>query len=652
MTAGFVIVGVFALMVHMLLAQTKQDLQGIAIALTERWVTPAVGQRDVIMGILRGDAVSPAAERRLNFAAQVSGILSYRIVGADGWVRRTTKSSPGPRITRFTGDYANYEREVVASGKPVAVVDGHTELIHSHHSDKVQATVFHPITVGDEVIAVVSAEVDLTAQHDAAADQFMTELVLLLILTVLAVSHNVASAVLIVRERRVAARINHLALHDSLTGAPNRAAFAEQLSKTLAGAEQNGTLSAMHIIDLDRFKMVNDTMGHDAGDALLVNVAGALKQQSKTNDVFARLGGDEFVFLQRGAESREEVARRSEALAEGVRAITSLNGTPVNASASVGAATTADSTNAEELQRFADAALYHAKELGRDCAVVFEPGMDAGIRQRNELRALLRKALSGSTFELFYQPLHCAEDGSLNGFEALLRLPDGTGGFVSPTVFIPIAEEMQITPAIGAWVLEQACRAAQEWPSHISVSVNLSPQQFEHDIVDVVKTALEESGLAPNRLNVEITENLFISKPAEVAQILAELRDIGVQIVMDDFGTGYSSLQHLWRFPFDKLKVDRSCFQSLGESQGVSEILRTISAMSDAMNLAVTAEGIETEAQKAFACSAGYNELQGFLYSRPMPYASVTEYIENISAEADAANGRPGSPTLVAPVAA
>ncbi len=253
--------------------------------------------------------------------------------------------------------------------------------------------------------------------------------------------------------------------------------------------------------------------------------------------------------------------------------------------------------------------------------------MDGELKTRNTLRVMLRHALETDAFELHYQPIHEAESGALLGFEALLRLHDGDGGMISPAKFIPIAEDMGLTPRLGQWVLNEACRTASQWPADLSIAVNLSVQQFREDLVTVVESALALSGLAASRLELEITELLFIAEPDSVTEQLHRLKALGVRVVMDDFGTGYSSLSYLWKFPFDKLKVDRSCFMSLDQSENVGEVLRTISAMSGAMNLRVVAEGIETEVQRAFACQAGYDELQGFLCGRPMPLEAVTQYI-------------------------
>ena len=256
------------------------------------------------------------------------------------------------------------------------------------------------------------------------------------------------------------------------------------------------------------------------------------------------------------------------------------------------------------------------------------------MRTRNALRERLRAAIENADLVVHYQPQHAAEDGQLVGFEALVRLADGAGGFVSPMDFIPIAEEMHLMGQLGAIVLSSAAKEAMRWPEHLHVAVNLSPQQFEGDVVGIVSDALRASGLSAERLELEITESLFISNPEHVAAQLRSLKDLGVRIAMDDFGTGYSSLSYLWQFPFDKLKVDRSCFARLGDKTAangrdarVIAVLDTIGAMGRAMNLRITAEGIETSDQHAYARQAGYDEVQGFLYGRPMPVEELPAHI-------------------------
>ena len=450
------------------------------------------------------------------------------------------------------------------------------------------------------------------------------------VLAFLAILHTFHASRLIGTLRRSEARVKHMAHHDTLTDLANRSQFNEALSEAFAEEQKDDVHVAVHMIDLDGFKAVNDTQGHDAGDAVLRMVSERLVATARETDIVARLGGDEFALIQRDVTTVEQAKRLGDRLSERVRDIREIDGVPVAVGASVGTAVAPlHAHDADTLVKCADIALYAAKDAGKNRCEVFTSGMEEVLKERNALRELLFKAIEEDGFALHFQPLHNAQNGVLCSFEALVRLPDGESGLVSPGRFIPLAEELGLTTKLGNWVLRKACSTAVLWPDHLRVSVNLSPQQFEGDVVAVVKDVLAESGLAPNRLELEITEGLFLNETPNVLDQLNALKAIGVRIAMDDFGTGYSSLSYLWQFPFDKLKVDRSCFQSLGRNDDVAEVLRTIISMGHAMNLCVTAEGIETLEQQDFAAEAGYDELQGFLLGKPMPETDLAAYILN-----------------------
>ena len=469
---------------------------------------------------------------------------------------------------------------------------------------------------------------------------------------VLSVLSALYGMVLIRSLKRSSARIHHIAAHDPLTGLANRDRFHKQLQRALLELPANSGQRqlAVHLVDLDGFKSVNDTLGHAAGDELLREVSRRLLALVGDDHLVARLGGDEFAILQSNLRSPADALSLAEHVVEAMRTIKFVAEAPIDVSASVGIAIAPrDADEVEALQICADVALYRAKDEGRNRYALFEPGMEKEARRKHALRLTLRTALAAGRLELHYQPLHDASTKKLLGFEALLRVRDDDGSLISPAAFIPVAEEMGLMPQLGGWVLSCACRDAARWPQNLRIAVNLSPQQFQSGIIDVVESALRESGLDPSRLELEITESLFIRDPSAVAQTLHQLKAFGVRIVMDDFGTGYSSLSYLWQFPFDKLKVDRSCFKGLADGSGaVPEVLRTISVMSKAMNLRLTAEGVETEFQRDFAMNAGYDELQGFLFSRPVPIRDATAYIATVDATSDDA----ATPTRTMPEAA
>ncbi len=592
-------------------------LDRIVLNSSERWA-PALAEAPIIDALLAGRPVEREILASLSQSFTRNGITRIDLFTPDGrFVHAIAGAAPA----------APFDRTYL---EPLSAGEWR---LHSHHAaddgGRYLADLFAPVMRGGTLVGALRMELDITAARADFLSTMRTAVALLAFLGIVGLTATGVNAFLITRQRRDSDRIHHLAHNDALTGIANRNRFLAALDRDLA-APQGTSGIALHMIDLDGFKSVNDSLGHDAGDQLLRVIAARIADCAGDDDLVARLGGDEFAVIQRNVETREDAAFLSERMLEAARAVRDLGEVPVSVTLSIGVALAPEhATMPSELQNCADAAVYRAKSAGRNQSVVFEVGMDGELKTRNTLRVMLRRALENEEFELHYQPLHAADSGALLGFEALLRLKDGDSGYISPGKFIPIAEEMGLTPRLGQWVLNEACRTAAAWPQSLSVAVNLSPQQFREDLVTVVESALALSGLAAERLELEITESLFIAEPGPVAEQLHRLKDLGVRIVMDDFGTGYSSLSYLWKFPFDKLKVDRSCFMSLEESEQVGEVLRTISAMSGAMNLRVTAEGIETEMQRTFACQAGYDELQGFLCGRPMPLDNVGSYIQS-----------------------
>jgi diguanylate cyclase (GGDEF)-like protein/PAS domain S-box-containing protein len=430
--------------------------------------------------------------------------------------------------------------------------------------------------------------------------------------------------------RLAQALISHMAHHDGLTGLANRIQLVAKLESALAALRSQGGSVAVHFIDLDRFKNVNDTLGHDGGDFLLKAVAERLRSVIRADDVVARLGGDEFVVVQtsvRDKDQAEEFARR---LTSAITAPMKRGEQEIVATVSVGVALApADGTNPERLLKSADLALYKAKADGRNCFRFFQSEMDNELEARFKLEKIIRDAALHDRFELHYQPLFEMADRHLIGFEALIRLHGEDGTFIPPLVFIPVAEDLRLIDKIGAWVLREACRTAATWPENLTVAVNLSPAQFSAGRVsDIVAAALKETGLAPPRLELEITETLLLGNSEAIMSELQTLKAMGVAIVMDDFGTGYSSLSYLWRFPFDKIKIDRSFMQGF-ESSGrdAKTVVKTIIALGRELNMRVTVEGVETAAQVAFLDKANGDQVQGYFFGRPMPATEVSASI-------------------------
>jgi diguanylate cyclase (GGDEF)-like protein len=423
---------------------------------------------------------------------------------------------------------------------------------------------------------------------------------------------------------RAEARIRHLDAHEPLTGLLHRARFVAALDEAAALHGAQGLELAVLCLDLDGLREINEAEGHEAGDAVLRAVAAALKSAGP-DILLARLGGDEFAVARLRSGSRAE----AESLARSVLAAVRSAG-PVTARIGV-ARLPADGDTAAALLRSADLALNRARALPEPGFVFFEREIEAALQARRDLEARLRETLARDAFDLHFQPLFDARRDRLVGFEALLRMPadapgaTGAGGFVSPAVFVPVAEEIGLISEIGGWVLRRACAVAAEWPPHLSVAVNLSPAQFrEGGVHRTVREALQASGLSPERLELEITEGLVLGDDAGVMRELADLKALGVKIAMDDFGTGYSSLSYLWKFPFDKIKIDRSFMRAFAEAdRNVANVIAAILSLSAALKMRVTAEGVETEAQAAFLKALGCDEVQGFFFGRPMPVADV-----------------------------
>ncbi|NQV21408.1 MAG: EAL domain-containing protein, partial [Rhodospirillales bacterium] len=435
-----------------------------------------------------------------------------------------------------------------------------------------------------------------------------------------------------ITDRKVAEeKVYRQAKYDSLTGLPNRALFGERLSYELVRAKRSGKPLGVMFIDLDRFKWVNDTMGHSAGDELLKEVSRRLTTTFREADTVARLGGDEFTVLLpeiRRASDTELAARKIlSALAEPFH----IDGRELFISGSVGITVAPmDGDDIGTLMRNADNAMYRAKEAGRNGFAFFEPDMDATVRERLQLESDLRHSVERGELELRYQPIVDFKTGRTTGVEALVRWRHAEHGYVPPDRFIPIAEESSLIADIGEWVLRTACCQARAWydagivGSHISV--NLSSRQFIYrDVEEMVRDALKESGLPPKMLTLEITENTLLDEKTELIKILNNLRALGVGISLDDFGTGYSSLSYLRRFPVDTLKIDRSFVSELAVEPGDAALCQAIIAMAHNLGIEVVAEGIETPEQFNFLHDIGCNYAQGFFLSMPIRAEEYTE---------------------------
>jgi diguanylate cyclase (GGDEF)-like protein len=419
-------------------------------------------------------------------------------------------------------------------------------------------------------------------------------------------------------------RITQLAFNDVLTGLPNRTMFQQQLEHLFRAAHGSDKLFALHCLDLDQFKVINDTLGHPAGDSLLVEAAHRVQNAAKGHFV-ARLGGDEFVVLQAVGEDRNSIDRLARDILVGMAQPMSLDGNEIVPSTSIGIAIAPqDGEDGGTLLRNADLALYRAKEAGRGTYAFFEQSLNERAQQRRQLESDLRLALERGEFELFYQPLFDLEHNRICSFEALLRWRHPKRGLVSPADFVPVAEDTGLIVPIGAWVIREACSRAARWPDNVRIAVNVSAVQFHRGALqETILRALADSGLAPDRLEVEITESVFLEGGDTTLRLLHALRTLGVRIALDDFGTGYSSLSYLQSFPFDKLKIDRSFIQNLLTRKGATAIVHAITELANALGIETTAEGVEETAQLMELRAHGCSSVQGFLFSEPMMVADV-----------------------------
>ncbi|MBR0742148.1 EAL domain-containing protein [Bradyrhizobium liaoningense] len=430
-------------------------------------------------------------------------------------------------------------------------------------------------------------------------------------------------------------RIAHMAHYDALTDLPNRVLMRGHLERRVAELGQGKPFAILYI-DVDEFKGVNDQLGHEVGDELLRQVANRLRACVSGNDLVARLGGDEFAVIKAGTNDPAELTALAETILAALRTPVNCKGQEIPTDASIGIAIAPDhGDKSDDLLKRADLAMYAAKSEGRRTFRIFSPEYDAKARQRRQLELDLRQALARGEFEVHYQPLVDLAANVVTGCEALLRWRHPERGMVSPADFIPVAEDIGLIGEIGEWVLKQACTEAASWPGQIHVAVNVSPVQFRSRTLALkVAAALAESGLAPGRLELEITETVLIRDDEEALTILQQLRELGVRIALDDFGTGYSSLSYLHRFPFDKIKIDRSFINDIGQSEDSSPIVQAVVHMAAARHMATTAEGVETEAQREVLRQLGCSQMQGWLFSPAVPAAKLKQLL---SAQAAAA---------------
>jgi diguanylate cyclase (GGDEF)-like protein len=583
---------------------------------------------------VKGTSRTTVADRRRNLSGFVYGIFNLPLLLQS--IRTTAAATSAVTINVYPSDTVSGAEEENRS------VPDFSSALPNLRSTPAFATGPHwsgPLRIGDaswQVRATPAVNGRLMTHHDRALTVLAAGIVITSFLAVYLGLASRNSRQLALANRRVL----ELAQTDILTGLPNRAYFLEQLEAI--DWDERGRSGAFSIlmIDLDRFKNVNDSLGHAAGDALLRQVAARLTLALREDDVLARLGGDKFAIIQAECEDQKSgsidlATRISKLIAEPFL----LPGHQVEIGTSIGIAMAPEhGSDREQLLKKADLALYRSKSAGRNCFTLYDEAMSAELEARNTLESDLRDAIARCEFEVHYQPFFDVQTGQRRGLEALVRWRHPERGLIPPDQFIPLAEETGLIVPLGEWVLRQACDDATWLPADLKVAVNLSPVQFKQaDLFDVIEAALRDSGLPPERLELELTESVLLERAAENHAFMEKLRGIGVSLALDDFGTGYSSLRCLTAFPFDKIKIDKSFIANLSKLPNSSAIISSIVTLARGLDMSVNAEGVETREQFERLRTLGVNFAQGYLLGRPVPIDALEGQPQSYRAHQDAA---------------
>jgi len=608
--------------------QASSEVAGLSWARFAARTVPDLAQ------VFAGSGVSPEARAQLLLLRKSDSVFRFKLFNADGDLILTSDDLATDRpISRKpgadgigehhgVGDKAHIRRKLLSGVN-------HIELKRERRADRptVYSEAYVPVMQDDRMLGVVEVYVDLAAEAQTIANAFFRVAVAAATLLLLAsLIFGYQFWLRLRRQRQAEERVHYMAHHDTLSGALNRGSFNDLLAQACARAGAGGLGFALLCIDLDRFKDVNDQLGHAAGDEVLRVVTQRLREALRDGDAIARLGGDEFAVLLPGVTTAAAVEPLARRIVGRLAQPYDAAGSRVSCGGSVGAAICGlDGTEPVELLHKADLALYQAKAAGRGTFCFYDEATEMALKVRRGLSDDLQKALAAGQLSLHYQPLYESNKGMLTGYEALLRWQHPERGNVPPIDFIPLAEETGFIDTLGQWVLNRACADAAGWPDPLTAAVNLSPSQLVHgDLAEQVRKALYDSGLPAHRLQLEITESMLMENTDQVMSQLQELAAMGVSIAMDDFGTGYSSLAYLWRFPFDKVKIDRAFTQHLDDDPKVNLIVRSIITLAHSLGIRVNAEGVETAAQMAALQAEGCDELQGFLLGRPAPLALLS----------------------------
>ncbi len=612
----------------------EQLLRQDAQAEGEAWARYLAANVKDLGAIVAG---APASGDNIAFfekAEKVGDVFLYKIYTPSGRLRLSSRAPDETDPKAESIVLHNPEAaEAVLAGKTIVEVKNGADASEEGEGEDFEgerpafySEAYVPVKVDGHVIGIMEAYVDQSKKR--AAFHARIEGVAFSLAAIIAIAFGLPALGFYWRtrqKRQSDSRAEFLTHHDALTEVANRARFMQDLDEAIG----LGCPVAVHIVDINGFKEVNDTYGHATGDEILRQVARRLLLITEKQNLLARLGSDDFA-LAEIVRSPRQISRTGRRIVAALGETFRPSGRDVELTVSVGSAVApAHGEDAAGLVKSAEIALFHAKSEGRGTRSLFRPEMDAELKARRALESLIKSAVTEGAFELQFQPIRSTADMRLKGFEALVRLPNAEGGEVSPALFVPVAERLGLIGEIGAWVIRRACATAATWPTKLTVAVNLSPAQFEDGrLAETVRDALNAAGLMAERLELEITEGLLLSHTEGVLKQLAELKALGVRIAMDDFGTGYSSLSYLWKFPFDKLKIDQSFVRALaGDGDHPASIIEAIVALARSLGMRINAEGVETRAQSLFLAHAGCDELQGFYLGRPMSAESVANVI-------------------------
>ena len=617
---GFVAVSIFALGNNAVGKLVDAEMKSRGQNFAELLVGPAGAVDALLTGITR----DPDADEAMRKIADLSSIDEYAVFDRNG---REVFRSRSARYEWLLRDRSGGVSTGDKLGQSVVSKPGFWQLVYD--DGETNPSVIMPLIRDGETIGFLSIVADMIAErHNYQTTLAQTyTLVVLLILGATFVPFILYQ----LRRRKFAeadARIRFLADHDTLTQLLNRRRMQEACDQLLFKTRATREDLAYLYIDLDDLSDINDRYGQARGDEILRLVARRIADTIDQEDLVARIGPDDFAVVHRRVINREEVVALAKRIAEAVGEPIEIDGHVIAPKISIGCTMAPEHGRSHaELVKYSEIAHFHHKGDKQNPLVFFEPKMDEAMHRRRELEGYLMRAVESDGFELFYQPLVKGKDGSLVGFEALIRLRDDKGMLVQPSEFIPIAEARGYIKALGTWVIREATRQIAEWPEPLFVSVNLSAVQFiDGDLVDIIRSAMAAAGIDGRRLEVEVVESLLLERSDSILDQLQALKRLGISIDMDDFGTGYSSLGYLWRFPFDKLKVDQSFMKALENGEpNVKEIVATIVSLAHQMKMKVTTEGVETAEQARFLASLGCDQLQGYFFGRPVPASETVE---------------------------